>query len=203
MKLYYSKGACSLAPRIIINELRVNCDFEAVNLKTKQTETGIDFLKINPKGSVPVLMTDEKDILTENAVIQQYLADKYKAEQLLPNIGDFNRYRTLAWLNFISTELHKTCSVFFNASIPQDIKDTIFKPLFHKKLDLVEKNLQNKFLLGNQFTLPDSYLFVILFWLPKFNIDIKSWPSLANYFNELKRRNSIQQALKDEGLVEG
>src|SRR5690349_19217638 len=122
MKLYYSKGACSLAVRIIINEIGLQSEYEAVDLKTKKTATGQDFLKINPKGSVPVIQTDEKQILTENAVIQQYLADTNKATQLLPALGNFERYRVLEWLNFISTELHKGFSPLFNPNVPNELK---------------------------------------------------------------------------------
>src|SRR5688572_12009519 len=113
MKLYYSKGACSLAVRIILHEIGAACEFEAVDLATKKTETGMDFLKINPKGAVPTLILDDKAILTENAVIQQYLAEKYHATQLLPPLGDMKRYRVLEWLNFISTDLHKSCGPLF------------------------------------------------------------------------------------------
>lgn len=107
MKLYYSKGACSLAPRIIINELGVKSEFEAVDLAAKKTETGQNFLSINPKGAVPVLITNDGQTLTENAVILQYLADTNEGTELLPAFGSFKRYRVLEWLNYIATELHK------------------------------------------------------------------------------------------------
>src|SRR5689334_13101143 len=107
MKLYYSKGACSLAVRILLHELGIKSEFEAVDLKTKRTETNADFLKINPKGAVPTLTTDKQEILTENAVILCYLADEYKAIELLPAPGNFKRYRVLEWLNYVATEIHK------------------------------------------------------------------------------------------------
>src|SRR5690349_3300917 len=110
MKLYYSKGACSLAVRIALHELGIPCEFEAVDLKAKKTEKGADFFKINPKGAVPTLVLDDHTVLTENAVIQQYLADKQKAFEVLPPVNDMKRYRALEWLNFVSTELHKGCS---------------------------------------------------------------------------------------------
>src|SRR5437870_2266196 len=113
MKLYYSKGACSLAVRILINELNISCKYEAVNLKTKETETGKNFYEINPKGAVPTLILENNNVLTENAVIHQYLADQQKAHHLLPNLNDFKRYQVLEWLNFIATELHKGFSPLF------------------------------------------------------------------------------------------
>ena len=142
MKLYYSKGSCSLAVQIIINEIGIESAFEAVNLSTKKTSTGIDFFTINPKGSVPTLVTDENKVLTENAVIQQYLADTYKATSLLPANGDFQRYQVLELLNFISTELHKNCSPLFNPNIPEQIKEDIFRPILKTRLTLVANQLQ-------------------------------------------------------------
>jgi glutathione S-transferase len=202
MKLYYSKGSCALAVHIVINEIGAECEFEAVNLGTKITNSGTDFFTINAKGSVPTLITNDNNVLTENAVIQQYLADTYKAEQLLPAVGNFQRYRVLEWLNFISTDLHKGCSPLFNANVPQDIKDTVFKPLLKTRLNFVEKNLQNSaYLTGDHFTLPDAYLFVVLTWLPYFKIELNEWPKLANYFDTLKQRASIQKSIAEEQLT--
>lgn len=200
MKLYYAKGTCSLAVRIVINELELPCEFESVNLKTKKTSSEQDFLQINPKGSVPVLLTDENEVLTENAVIQQYLADTYHATQLLPTTDNFKRYRILEWLNFISTELHKGCGPLFHPGIPIEMKNNLFKPALKAKLSYVEKNLQKKFLLGEEFTLADPYLFVILTWMPHFKITIAEWPQLTRYYNELTQRPSIKKSLQEEGL---
>lgn len=200
MKLYYSKGACSLAVRIIIHEIGLACEFEAVNLKTKQTATGLDFLKINPKGAVPVLKINEDQFLTENAVIQQYLADQHHAVALLPPLGELRRYRVLEWLNFISTDLHKSCSPLFNPKISPELKNELFKPLLKNKLDYVEKHLaNNKWLMGDEFTLPDAYLFVVLTWLPHLAFDTKGFPHLTRYVNQSHQRKSVQIALGEEG----
>lgn len=200
MKLYYATGTCSLAVRIVINEIGLHSEFEAVNLKTKKTSSGQDFLQINPKGSVPVILTDDNEILTENSIIQQYLADKHHAVQLLPAPGHFKRYRVLEWLNYISTELHKGCSPLFHPGIPQELKNELFKPALKNKLNYVEKNLQHQFLLGDEFTLPDAYLFVVLTWLPHFNIDLHEWPQLNRYFTDLLKKPTIKKALHEEGL---
>lgn len=201
MKLYYTKGACSLACRILINELGLKSEFESVDLKNKKTETGEDYLKINPKGAVPALMLDNGEVLTENAVVQEYLADKNNATQVLPPISDFKRYRVKEWLNYITTELHKSFGQLFNAEMPQEIKDKILIPYLKKKFDYVDKNLNNKeFLMGDHYTLPDGYLFVMLFWLSKFKIDVAQWPNLSRYYNNLKKRPSIQKSLQEEGF---
>lgn len=203
MKLYYSKGACSIAARITLHEIGIDCEFESVNLKTKQTETGQDFLKINPKGSVPTLITDQNEILTENSAIQQYLADKFNATQLLPAVNNMKRYRVVEWLSFISSDLHKTCGNFFNPNLPTDVKDNIFHPIFKSKLDYVEQQLHhNKFLTGDHFSVADSYLFVILSWLPIFKMDMAKWPKLASYFMQLTKRDSVKRSLAEEGLPE-
>ena len=202
MKLYYSKGACSLAVRIIINELNINCQYEAVDLKTKQTETNGNFLTINPKGAVPTLVLDNNDVLTENAVIQQYLADTHKAIQLLPAIGNIKRYHVLEWLNFVSTDLHKNCAPLFNPNVPAAIKDDIFKPILKNKLPFVNQQLSDKkFLAGDEFTLPDGYLFVVLRWLPSFQIHVSDWPHLARFVNEARQYPAIQKSLMEEGLA--
>lgn len=134
MKLYYTSSVCSLAVRIIIHELEIPCDYEPVNLKTKKTEKGEDFLKINPKGAVPVLQLKDGEILTENAVILQYLADKYNAVNLLPPVGDMKRYRTLEWLNFVSTDLHRYCTPLFWSKFSDDIKENLFTPILNNQL---------------------------------------------------------------------
>jgi len=200
MKLYYSKGACSLAVRIVLHELKLTCEYEAVDLKTKKTEHGEDFLKINPKGAVPTLKLDDGKILTENAAIQQYLADLGHGTKLLPAVGHFNRYRVIEWLSYVNSEFHKACGALFNPKIPQSVKDEVFIPIVKAKLDYLDKHLANSPYLLDHHTLPDGYLFVILSWLPHFNMDLSHWKHVFKYFNELKKRPAIADALKEEGF---
>ena len=200
MKLYYSKGACSLAVRINIHEMDLPCEFESVDLGAKKTEHGADYLKINPKGAVPALALDGK-VLTEGAVIQQYLAEKYKTVQLLPAVGDEKRYAVLEWLNVASTDLHKSFGPLFNPNVPAQVKEDVFIPLLKKKLDYLNQMLaKNKYVTGEQFTLPDAYIFTILRWTPKFDISLAQYSNIERYFNEIKQRKSVQTALKEEGL---
>ncbi|KTC84139.1 glutathione S-transferase [Legionella brunensis] len=189
-----------MAVRIVINEIGINCDYESVNLKTQRTENEQDFLRINPKGAVPTLQLENGQYLTENAVIQQYLADKFQARELLPPIGDFKRYRILECLNFITTELHKNFGSLFNPNIPQEIKDKIYIGLIKTKLAYIDKQLKHQYLMGEHFTLPDAYMFVILLWAMNFKIDIKQWDHLPRYFATLKKRPSIVKSLKEEAL---
>ena len=200
MKLYYTKGACSLVVRVVINELNLDAQYESVDLKTKKTETGQDFLDINPKGAVPALEISPGKILTENAVILQYLADHSNAVELLPNLNDFNRYRVLEWLNYITTELHKGIGILFNPLITPELRQQIFIPLIKSKLSFVNNHLQNhQYLMGDHFTLPDAYLFVMLLWTSYFKMDLSEWSQLPRYFKELNNRQSIKNALKQEG----
>lgn len=200
MKLYYSKGACSLAVRIILNELGCKVTYEAVNLKDKTTEKGKDFTQINPKGAVPTLELDNSCVLTENAVILQYLAD-FHCSHLLPPVGEFQRYRVLEKLNFITTEIHKGFGALFNSDIPPELKEKVFIPLLKKKFKLISDELnKKKYLIGDDFMLPDAYLFVMLLWSYNFKIDINEWPNLAQYFAMNKQRPSIQKSLTEEGI---
>ncbi|MGC1182845.1 glutathione transferase GstA [Legionella sp.] len=202
MKLFFSKGACSLATHIIINELALISEYEAVDLITKKTATGNDFLKINPKGAVPTLITGDNKTLTENAIILQYLADTNNATQLLPTLGDFKRYRVLEWLNYVATELHKGFGPLWNPDMPQEIKNNLVIPLLKKKFTFIDKHLQNhKFLSGEHFTLPDAYLFVMLLWAANVKIDLSELFNLSRYFSDLKKRDSILKSLKEEDIA--
>lgn len=186
MKLYYSTGACSLAVRIVIHELGVECEYERVDLKTKITETGKDFLEINPKGAVPTLQLDSGEIVTENQVIQQYLADTHPSA-LLPFFGQMKRYRVLEWLNFVSMDVHKSFSPFFNPAISEGLRARIFRPILKAKLLLVNAHLAARsFLLGDHMTLPDAYLFVVSRWLGAAGFKISEFPHLEKFFNGMK-----------------
>lgn len=203
MKLYYSRGACSLGVRITINELGIECEYESVNIKNKLTETEKDYLLINPKGAVPALLINNKEILTENVAIQIYLAEKFNGTKLLPKTDDMKRYRVFEWLSFISTDIHKSFGGLFNPNIKDDIKETVFKPILKNKLSLVERHLmKQKYLVGDDFTLADSYMFVMLSWLKGVKLDVHHWPTVSKYFDELKKRPSVIKSLQQEGLID-
>lgn len=201
MKLYYSKGACSLVVRICINEIGLKCEYEAVNLQNKTTATGEDYWKINPKGAVPALLTDDKQILTENTVIQQYLADTHHADTLLPPVGQWQRYRVLEWLNFVTTELHKGFGPLFNPQMPDQVKQEITTPFLKKKFEFVDSHLSKTYLMGDTFTLPDGYLFVMLLWAKNMKIDLSHCKNLTRFFEQASQRRSIRQSLEEEGLL--
>lgn len=201
MKLYYSKGACSLSVRILLHELGLSFESEAVNLKTKMTESGLNYLDINPKGAVPALLTDDNQVLTENVAIQLYLVDKYQATKLLPPINDFKRYQILEKLSYLASDVHKSFSPFFNSKIPPEEHTTIFLPLLKNKFDILEKFVGNyNYLCGNEFTLPDCYCFVLLRWTKVTGLELEHYPNLNRYFIALKKRPSIEASLAEEQI---
>lgn len=201
MKLYYAPGACSQAPHIVLHELGLAHDRERVDLRAKLTESGRSYLEVNPKGAVPALETDSGEVLTENAVILQYLGDRSGMAEILPPIGDFRRYRVLEWVNFISTELHKSFGPLFSPDAGDEIKDFATK-LIAKKLDHVEGELgAGPFLMGDTLTLPDAYLFVITGWAEKM-IGLDRWPNLAAFRERMMARDSVRQVLRAEGLLQ-
>lgn len=198
MKLFYSKGACSLVVRIILNELKLPFEEMAVDLKTKKTADGENYFTINAKGVVPVIQLNNGEILTENQVILQYLTDTTSDQKLLAPVKELKRYHTLEWLNFISTELHKLIGSLFH---PEAIKTEITLPMISMRLDIVNKRLENgPYLMGEEFTLPDAYLFVVMRWAHFLKIDLSPYPHLNALIELLYKRPSIVKSLEQEKL---
>ena len=200
MKLYYSPGACSQAPHILLHEIGLSHDSAKIDLKAKTVEGGGNFLAINPKGSVPVLELDSGEVLTENAVILQYLGDRSGLGEVLPPLGNFRRYRVLEWVNFITTELHKSFSPLFKPDASDETK-AFFKKVIGERFDYVDKALGGgPFLMGDTLTLPDPYLFVMLGWGEKM-IGLDRWPNLKAFRARMMERPSVRQVLRFEGLL--
>ncbi|KTC99300.1 glutathione S-transferase [Legionella geestiana] len=201
MKLYYSRGACSMVTRIVLNELGVTYTAEAVDLRTKTSENSTDFREINPKGSVPVIVLDNGAILTEGQVILQYLCDTYQGQALLPEVGNFSRYRVLEWLNYISTELHKGFAPLFNPAMPEDIKKQFFIPALEARFAFVNQHLtENAYMAGAHYSIADAYLFVMLSWCSHCGIKLTGLEALLRLQKTLAARAAIIKALKDEGF---
>jgi glutathione S-transferase len=201
MKLYYSPGACSQAPHILLHEIGLSHDAERVDLRQKVTESGRNYLEINPKGSVPALELDNGEVLTENAVVLQYLGDRSSATDVLPPIGQFRRYRVLELVNFITTELHKSFAPLFSPDAGDETKAFMTKNI-EKKLDYLEKKLgEGPYLMGEDLTLPDPYLFVIASWADKM-MGLDRWPNLRAFRERMMQRPSVRHVLRFEGLLE-
>jgi glutathione S-transferase len=201
MKLYYSPGACSLSPHIVLRELGEPVTLVKVDLKTKRTETGADYLAINGKGYVPALELDDGQVLTEGPAIVQYLADRKPQAGLAPAGGTMERYRLQEWLNFISTELHKQFSPLFAPDTPDAVKQAQQQRLANR-FDWLSKQLEGKdWLLGARFSVADAYLFTVLNWCRFLGIELAKWPVLAQYQARVAARPAVQEALRAEGLL--
>jgi glutathione S-transferase len=202
MKLYYAPGACSQAPLILLHEIGLDHDAVRVDLRAKKLEDGRDYLELNPKGAVPALQLDSGEVLTENAVILQYLGDRANWPEVLPPLGDFRRYRVLEMLNFITTELHKRFGFLFNPNAGDETKRLATDEL-SKKLAYIDGRLgDGPFLFGDDLTLPDPYLFVITGWAEKMLGGLDRWPKLRAFRERMMERPSVRQVLSFEGLIE-
>ena len=200
LKLYFSPGACSQAPHILMHEIGLDHDAVKVNLGSKTLDDGSSYLQINPKGAVPALELDSGDVLTENAVILQYLGDR-SGSDVLPMVGEVRRYRVLEWVNFIATELHKNFSPLFTDGSHEEAK-SFHRDMIAKKLDYVEGKLgDGPFLLGETLTIADPYLFVMTRWTDRV-IGLANWPNLTAYYQRMLQRPSVHNVLQFEGLLE-
>jgi glutathione S-transferase len=193
MKLYYAPGACSLAGHIVAAEGGLALDLEKVDLKTHTTEGGADFRAINPKGCVPALVLDDGTLLTENGAILPFLGDK--TGQMPDGI---DRYRALSWIAFINAEIHKSFAPLFGGGSAEDAAKA--KEKIRAQLKLAENAMTGDYLMGERFSPPDAYLFVILRWCEKMDIDLSDLPRLRAFKARMESRPGVARALKEEGL---
>ena len=201
MKLYFSPGACSLAPHIALREAGHEFEVERVDIPNKKTESGDDYWAVNPKGYVPALKLDDGTVLTEVAVILQYIADQNQAANLAPRFGSIERYHLLEWLNFIATEVHKQIGAMFNPKMTPEMK-AVQLGVIERRMGALDKMLADKqYLMGDAFSIADAYLFNILLWAPKHNIDIGQWPNIAAVNARVGARAKVVEAMKAEGLL--
>ncbi|HYF98129.1 MAG TPA: glutathione binding-like protein [Coxiellaceae bacterium] len=201
MKLYYGKGKCSLAVRILIHELKLPCEFIAIDSAAGKTEDGTDFASINPKLAVPTLGLDDGTVLSENAIIQQYLVDTHHANHLLPPAPELRRYQILSWLNFIATDVHKGFSPLFNKELPDNIKQEIFLPALAEKMAYIDETLaKHSHIFSDELTLPDFYLFTVLRWSPFVGLDLSPYSHVQRYMEMMKNYPAVKQSLEEEGL---
>lgn len=201
MKLYYSPGACSLSPHIVLHEAGIAADYEAVDTLTKAMEGGGDLRTLNPKGAVPTLVLDDGQVLTEGPAIVQYIADLQQETGLAPAAYTLERYRLQEWLNFISSEVHKPFSPMFSPAATDETRQAQ-RELLAPKFDFLEIALAGKtWLMGETFTVADAYLFTILCWTVPTGIDLGRWPTLQAYFSRVAARPAVRAALKEEGLI--
>lgn len=201
MKLYLTPFACSLASDIALHEAGIEFEAVKVDLRAKRTAQGEDYLQINPKGYVPALQIDDGEILTENVAVLQYIADRRPGQKLAPRPDSIERYRLQEWLAFVNSEVHKPLGVFFNPMV-QDAQKQLSKELVAKRLGYLQGVLQSRqFLMGDQFTVADCYLFTILNWTGRFGIDLGQWPAVKAYFDRIGSRPAVAAAMQSEGAL--
>lgn len=197
MKLYYSPGACSLSPHIVALEAGLSCELVLASTKTHKLQDGTDFYTINPLGYVPFLVLDDGQTLREGPVIAQYLADQAPEKKLLGPVGSMERYRALEWLNFIGTELHKG----FAPGTPEDYKPLVKERLLQRFTWVNEQLAGKDYLLGDQFTAADAYLFTVSNWGKFVGVDLSGFANLQAYVARVASRPAVQAALRAEGLL--
>ena len=200
MKLYFSPGSCSLSPHIVLREAGANFELEQVNNQEKKTKSGKDYWTVNPKGQVPCLELDNGDKLTEGPVIVQYVADQ-NGSGLAGKPGTMERYHVQEWLNFTTSELHKTFGPIFRATTPDAFKE-ISRANLGKRFDWIDKELAGKqYLMGDKFSVADAYMFTVMRWTQRINVDLAKWPNIKAYMDRVAARPNVQDALKAEGLA--
>ncbi|CNH40399.1 glutathione transferase GstA [Yersinia mollaretii] len=200
MKLFYKPGACSLSPHIVLREAGLDFSIESVDLAAKITETGQDYLSINPKGQVPALVLDDGSLLTEGVAIVQYLADKVPDRHLIAPAGTLSRYHAIEWLNFVATELHKGFSPLFNPKTPEEYK-VIARERLDKQFSYVDSVLaHHDYLLGKKFSVADAYLFTVTRWASALNIEITQRSHLDQYMVRVAERPAVKAALAAEDI---
>ena len=201
MKLYYTPGACSLSPHIVLLEAGLPYDLVKVDLRAKKLENGDDYLKVNPKGQVPALALDGGELVTEGPVIVQMIADKAPGKNLAPARDSAERYKLQEWLNYITAELHKNIGPLFSPMLSDDAK-AFFKDRAMGKFKYIDGRLAgHDYLMGKQFTVADAYLFVMLSWADAMKFDLSGLPNLMAYKARVAARPKVQEALVKEGLM--
>jgi glutathione S-transferase len=201
MKLYFSPGACSLAPHIVLTESGLPFTLVKADLKAHKLEDGSDYYPINSKGQVPLLEFDNGERLSEGPAITQYIADQVPAKNLAPANGTMARYRVQEWLNFVTSELHKGIGGLFNPTMPDNGK-AVIREKAASKLKWVDEQLEGRqYLMGDAFTIADAYLFTVTNWTGHTGIDISGMKNLSAFQARMAARPAVQAALKAEGLL--
>lgn len=201
MKLYYSPGACSMAPHIVALESGQAIDLVRVDIPNKKTENGDDFWAINPKGYVPALQLDDGQVLTEVGVICQYLADQKPESGLVPKFGTIERYHQMEALNFAATEVHKQIGALFNPKMTAEMKE-VQQGTIERRLASLEKMLEGRdYIGGANFSAADAYLFTVLNWSKPLKMDFSQWPNITAFIARVGGRPKVQETMKAEGLI--
>jgi len=201
VKLYYSPGACSLSPHIVLHEAGLPFETVLASTKTHKLPDGTDYYSINPRGYVPLLEFDDGQRLTEGPVIVQWIADQVPQKRLAPSAGTMPRYRVMEWLNFVSAELHKQFSPLFNPAYPEEAKAINREKLLGRYTWVDEQLAGRQYLMGDEYSVADAYLYTVTRWTVPMKLDISSRANLAAFMARMDQRPAVQRALAAEGLA--
>ncbi|MBP6404512.1 MAG: glutathione transferase GstA [Ramlibacter sp.] len=201
MKLYYSPGACSLSPHIALREAGIAFEPVKAPTKTHQLDDGTDYYTINPLGYVPLLELDDGTRLREGPAIVQYIADQAPLKNLAPANGTLARYRLQEWLTFIGMEIHRGFGPLFNPASTDEVKAAA-RDRLASRLKWVDGELAGKqYLMGDQFTVADGYLFTTTNWAKMTGVDLSGFANLLAYRERVGARPAVQEAMRAEGLM--
>lgn len=197
MDLYFSPLSSSMAARIALDEAGIAARFIEVDPYTHQLIEGGELSALAPLALVPVLRTDQGQLITENAAVLQYVAGLAPEAGLAPTGGaalvDLHR-----WLSFIGTELHKVVfASFFDRRAPREAREYGLSKA-PTRLAVLDAHLQGQEFLLDRFSVADAYLITVLNWTAATTIDLTRWPALAGYAARLRARPSVARALAIE-----
>jgi glutathione S-transferase len=197
MNLYFAPLACSLATRIALYEAGADAQYTYVDMKTKRLADGSDFFDVTPMGQVVVLRTDDGVLLTENAAVLQYVADRFPAAKLAPAAG-LERARLQEWLAFIGTELQKAVFVpLLDPKAPEGAK-VYAREKAALRLGVLERHLSSHEFLLERFTVADAYLATVLNWAASSGVKLPDWPAVNAYHQRILKRPNVARALAEE-----
>lgn len=200
MKLYFATGSCGLAPQIALREAQQTFDLIKVDFKTKTTIEG-DYFQVTPKGFVPALQLDDGEVITEGAVVLQWIADHNPERRLMPAPGSPERYRALEWLNYIATDMHKGYATLFSPFLDDASKVRFIYGNLSTRFEYLEEHLsRNDYLLGPEFSVADAYLYNILTWSHRVNVDLSAYAAIQRFMERMGERDSVRASLEAEGV---
>lgn len=207
MKFYYSTATCSTASHIALAE--AGLDVTPIEISWKRNLNVDELAKVNPLGAVPALVTDEGNVLTQNAIILEYIADAKPGSHLLARHGSAERLETLSWLAFATADLHKAFVPILAAhritssdATKKELRDFATQNIA-KYLSHIESNLEAKeFITGKQFTIADAALFVFIGWTKWAEIKTSPYKNISAYMKRIYQRPAVQRVLENEGLMD-
>jgi len=200
VKLYYSPGSCGMASQIALREAGQAFELVKVDFATKTTVEG-DYYEVTAKGFVPALKLGDGDVLTEGAVILQWIADNYPTQRLLPAYGSRERYKALEWVNYVATDLHRGMALMFSPLVDAGSKARFAEESLVGKFEYIDAHLaHNDYVLGTDFSVADAYLYNVLCWPPRVNLDITGYACIQRFMARMEQRPSVRASREAEGL---